>query len=216
LFDSRYQHLVPTQAERTATTQAKLLDAAASCLAELGYHRTSTTEICRRAGVSRGAQLHHFPTKADLLAAAFDHVWDRRAQEFRTLVQTLPTGPERIDGAVDVLWSVFQGDTFAAWFELAAAARTDPELQALLSQRAHAMGERIRDLWVELFPPPPGHRPTPVYYDTAPLFFFTVLDGLAVRRLTNTQMVDDEAAIVLNAVKVLAADNPLYEPEDAT
>jgi AcrR family transcriptional regulator len=206
---------VPTQAERTAITRAKLLDAAAACLAEVGYHRTSTTEICRRAGVSRGAQLHHFPTKADLLAAALDHVWNLRAEEFRALVQTLPTGPERIDGAVDVLWSVFQGDTFAAWFELAAAARTDPELQARMTSVARSMGERIRDLWVELFPPPPGYRPTPVFFETAPLFFFTVLDGLAVRRLTNTQMVDDEADIVLAAIKLLAADNPLYEPEDS-
>lgn len=202
-----------TQAERTALTRAKLLDATASCLAELGYARTSTTEVCRRAGVSRGAQLHHFPTKAELVSAALDHVFERRVDEFRALVQSLPNGPERIDGAIDVLWSVFQGDTFTAWFELAAAARTDPELQRRMSEVAVAMGERIHEVWAEMFPPPPGHRPTPFYFDVAPLVLFTLLEGLATRRLTHTQAVDGEADIVLSVVKFLARENPLYEPE---
>lgn len=205
-----------TQAERTAVTRAKLLDATASCLADLGYHRSSTTEICRRAGVSRGAQLHHFPTKADLVAAAVDHVFERRVEEFRTLIQTLPTGPERIDLAVDVLWSVFQGETFTAWFELASAARTDPDLQERVSHVARAMGERIREVWLELFPPPPGYRATPVFFESAPVVLFTVLDGLAMRQLTRTQHRDGEADLVLAALKFLAATHPLYEPEDPT
>jgi AcrR family transcriptional regulator len=203
-----------TQAERTAVTRTKLLDAAASCLAELGYRRTSTTEICRRAGVSRGAQLHHFPTKADLVSAALDHVFERRVDEFRALVQTLPTGLERIDGAIDVLWSVFQGETFAAWFELATAARTEPELQDRMSVASRVMGERIREVWIELFPPPPGYHATPVFFETAPMFLFTILDGLAMRRLTHTESVPGEADIVLGAVKFLAAENPLYEKDD--
>lgn len=205
---------MPTQAERTAATRAKLLDATTSCLAELGYARTSSTEVCRRAGVSRGAQLHHFPTKAELVAAALDHVFERRVDEFRALVQVLPSGPERIDGAIDVLWSVFRGDTFAAWFELAAASRTDPELQARMSTAAAAMAERIQEVWAELFPPPPGYRPTPFFFDVAPLFLFTVLEGLAMRHVTHTQGIDGEADIVLSVVKFLALENPLYEPED--
>lgn len=205
-----------TQAERTAVTRTKLLDATASCLAELGYSRTSTTEVCRRAGVSRGAQLHHFPAKADLVSAALDHVFERRVDEFRAMVASLPNGPERIDGAIDVLWSVFRGDTFTAWFELAAAARTEPDLQQRMSEVAVAMGERIHDVWAELFPPPPGYRPTPFYFDVAPLFLFTVLEGLAMRHLTHTQAIDGEADIVLSVVKFLARENPLYEKEDAT
>ena len=59
-----------TQAERTAETTAKLLDATADCLVERGYAGTSTVEVCRRAGVSRGALVHHFPSKDDLVAAA--------------------------------------------------------------------------------------------------------------------------------------------------
>jgi len=35
---------------------------------------TSTTEIVRRAGVSRGAQVHHYPSKEDLVIAAVEHL----------------------------------------------------------------------------------------------------------------------------------------------
>ena len=59
-----------TQAERSARTQAALLDATVESLIELGYGRTTTTEIAHRAGLSLGALLHHYPTKTDLLVAA--------------------------------------------------------------------------------------------------------------------------------------------------
>jgi hypothetical protein len=78
------------------------------------------------------------------------------------------------------------------------------------------MGQRIGDVWLELFPPPPGYRATPVFFESAPLVLFTVLDGLAMRRLTGTAQLDGEAEIVLAALKYLAATNPLYELEDPT
>src|SRR5204862_5492808 len=59
-----------TQAERSAATQALLLDATIDSLVEVGYANTTTTGIAERAGVSRGAQMHHFPSKGELVAAA--------------------------------------------------------------------------------------------------------------------------------------------------
>ena len=56
-----------TNAERSAATRVRLLDATIDCLIELGWSGTSTTEVVRRAGVSRGAQVHHYPTKEDLV-----------------------------------------------------------------------------------------------------------------------------------------------------
>src|SRR5258706_14432846 len=63
-----------TQAERRAGTRALLLEATVECLAERGYAGTTTTEVARRAGLSRGAQLHHFGTKTDLVTAAVEHL----------------------------------------------------------------------------------------------------------------------------------------------
>ncbi len=61
----------------------RLLDATVDSLVELGWAGTTTTVIAERAGVSRGAQLHHYPTKATLVMAAVEHLADRRAAEIR-------------------------------------------------------------------------------------------------------------------------------------
>src|SRR5436190_18849808 len=79
-----------TQAERRATTRTALLDATIDCLVEEGYAGTTTTRIVERAGVSRGAQVHHFPTKAELVAEAVRHLAGKRIEEF---LQTMPRLP---------------------------------------------------------------------------------------------------------------------------
>src|SRR5437016_14683731 len=79
-----------SNAERSAATQARLLDATIECLIERGWAGTSTTEIVRRAGVSRGAQVHHFPAKEDLVLAAVEHLLQRRIREFQATFADLP------------------------------------------------------------------------------------------------------------------------------
>ncbi len=71
------------QQERSRATQQRLLAATVECLVEHGWAGTTTTLIAERAGVSRGAQLHHYPTKAALVLAAVSHLAERRAAEIR-------------------------------------------------------------------------------------------------------------------------------------
>ncbi|MET0195741.1 MULTISPECIES: TetR/AcrR family transcriptional regulator [Nocardiaceae] len=144
-----------TQAERTAGTQAKLLDAAIECLVELGFARTSTQEIARRAGVSRGAQLHHFPTKEALVTAAVGHLVDKRLAE----ILAAKPDPER---GVEVLSEAFSGPLFYAALELWVAARTDAALheamlplerkvsEALMGGASIVMGSRMSTESIEL------------------------------------------------------------------
>src|SRR3954469_18234781 len=101
----------PVQA-RSLATRAALLDAAVDCLVERGYAATTTIETARRAGVSRGAQLHHFPTKAQLLATAVEHLFDRRRAEFLAALAAIDPAADRLDAAIDLLWSMFQGPAF--------------------------------------------------------------------------------------------------------
>jgi AcrR family transcriptional regulator len=168
-----------TQAARRAATRARLLDATVDCLAELGYARTSTTEIVRRAGVSRGAQVHHFPTKADLVASAVEHVFERRIEEFRAAFVRLPDGAHKAVAAIDLLWPMFDGHTFDAWLELAVAARTDPDLRDRLTTVTRHFSQSVADTFHELFPVPAGGSPV---HDVAPKFIFALLDGLALHR----------------------------------
>ena len=119
-----------TQAERTAATRGALLDATIDCLVDVGFRGTTTTEVAHRAGVSLGALLHHFPTKADLLAAAVGDVLARRQAEFRKAIADADMNADRLETAIDVLWTLYCGPTFTAWLELWVAARTDPDLAA--------------------------------------------------------------------------------------
>lgn len=121
-----------TQEERSATTRALLLDATIDCLIELGYSATTTTVIAERAGVSRGAQLHHFPTKAELVAAAVEHLAHRLGEELGAELVHLPEGDRRLPAVIDVLWARYSTPLFPAWLELWVAARTDADLRAAL------------------------------------------------------------------------------------
>src|SRR3984885_8402275 len=81
------------QQQRREETRRALLDAAVQSVIEVGFARTTTLEVQRRANVSRGALLHHFPSKAELLVAAVDHLAEMRAREMKAFASQLP--PER-------------------------------------------------------------------------------------------------------------------------
>jgi AcrR family transcriptional regulator len=189
-----------TQAERRASTRARLLDAAVECLAELGYARTTTVEVARRAGVSRGAQLHHFPTKAELVLSAMQHVIERQEVAFDEAMASVPRGPGRPEAAIDVLWTMFTGPTFAAWLELAVAARTDPELRVGLHAVEAQFQATVRARFLEVFEAGPDAGD---FFEVAPLFTFALLDGVALHRVVAADPERDTAAL-LDAFKVVA------------
>ena len=173
--------------QRAVETRAALLDAALECLVELGYAATSTPEIASRAGVSRGAQLHHFPTKAGLLAAAVDRLLERRLSEFRKAFADLPPGTDELSAAVDVLWSMFEGPTFAAWAELWMAARTDPELAAVVVDLDRRFSDEALAIYMEIFPTATigrAENPRPGAY--ALELAFTLMNGMAFQRLISS------------------------------
>jgi AcrR family transcriptional regulator len=140
-----------TQAERSAATQALLLDATIDSLVEVGYARTTTTGIADRAGVSRGAQMHHFPSKSELVAAAVTHLADRRADELRREAERLPRSRDRVKGALDLLWDSHKGPLFDAALELWVAARTDEELRRTLVPIERELVAGIHELARDLF-----------------------------------------------------------------
>src|ERR1700730_8680540 len=113
-----------TQEERSSRMRGRLLDATVDCLARLGYAGTTTTEIAKRARVSRGAQLHHYPRKEDLVIASVEHVFRLRLEEFGKAFANIPPETDRRPIAVELLWSMFQGPIFHAWLELVVASRT--------------------------------------------------------------------------------------------
>ncbi len=129
-----------TQQERSAATREALINATIQSLIEVGYDRSTLNEISERAGLSRGAHLHHYQTRAPLFAAAIKALAERAKVELDAGVQRLPRGKGRPGAALDMLWELFSGPLFQAVLELGVHARTDPELGTQLDQFPRAMG----------------------------------------------------------------------------
>jgi AcrR family transcriptional regulator len=141
-----------TQAERRAGTRTALVRATVESLVELGYARTTTQEVQRRAGVSRGALTHHFTSKAELMLAAVDHLYEEFSASVRQAAAELPGEPTaRVRLGVELIWQRFHGPLFIAAMELWTAARTDPELRAALLPHERRLGAQLRQLAFEVF-----------------------------------------------------------------
>ncbi|GAB3198700.1 TetR family transcriptional regulator [Nocardioides hungaricus] len=138
------------QEERTRLMRARLLEATIDCLVERGFAGTSTTLVSERAGVSRGAQLHHFPTKNALVVAAVEHLTEKRGQELAAAAAKLPEGSRRARAVLGMLADHFTGAVFAAALELWVAARTDESLLAAVAPLEQRIGRETHRLTVEL------------------------------------------------------------------
>ena len=95
------------QQDRSRLTRHRLLEATVDCLAEFGWSATTVAVVAQRAGVSRGAAQHHFPTREDLITAALEFMFDSRMEQARREVTELPTGEGRTEAVVARLVEVF-------------------------------------------------------------------------------------------------------------
>jgi AcrR family transcriptional regulator len=138
------------QEERTRAMRLRLLEATVDLLVERGWSGTSTTLVSQRAGVSRGAQLHHFPTKDDLVLAAVEHLSEVRGRELAEAATKLPTGRRRTRAVLEMLAEHFTSPVFTAALELWVAARTDPALLAEVAPLEQRVGRETHRMTVEL------------------------------------------------------------------
>jgi AcrR family transcriptional regulator len=141
-----------TQAQRSAATREALLDATLACLVEDGYARTTTTRVAERAGLSRGAHLHHFRTRNALVAAAIGHLAERWTQELLAAAEDLPTGRERLAEGLDLVWRSYANPLFQAALDLWTQARTDAELREHLLAVERQLDRQTLELARRLFP----------------------------------------------------------------
>lgn len=168
--------LTPLQ-PRAERTRTHLLEATLEALVEHGYAGTSTAAVCRRAGVSRGTLLYHFPTREQLLVAALEHVLSLRIQEFveGRRGRELPAPDEFLAE----LWAQWQGPALVAWLELAVASRTDASLREAMRPIMQGFDALVLQAFEEL---DPAGRAPPELRAAVPFFVFSLFNGLAVGR----------------------------------
>jgi AcrR family transcriptional regulator len=131
--------------ERSAATRKKLLDATIELLFEVGYFQTSTVAVTERAGVSRGAMLHHFPSKADLMMATSHHIVGLRRELHNERLGKFATDREKFLHLIDVLWEAFQTPSGIARIEIMLGARSDPEIGPRFRELNDALEERHKE-----------------------------------------------------------------------
>ncbi len=135
-------------------TQAAILDAAVQCFYDLGYANTTTENIANTAGVSRGAMLHHFPTRFDLITAAVAHLHQKRLDMYAEEEAEVQQGAEhtRIEEGIDTYWRQLNTPEVVVFHELKVAARTDLELAKVLIPALQEFRQNQRAMSRKVFP----------------------------------------------------------------
>lgn len=135
-------------AERTATMRQRLIDAAIASLYEVGYAATTTQVVTARAGVSRGAILHHFPTKVDLMVAVAEYAASHQNRTIRRRLANTPPGMPIYLALTAATWEVTIQPPAVALLEVMMATRSDPALAERLPAVIQEFEDRQRsDVW---------------------------------------------------------------------
>jgi AcrR family transcriptional regulator len=174
--------------QRGERVRQVILRAAAQCFVDVGYARTTMSEVAKQAGITRGQVQHHFATTGDLLAAAVRWLHAEIGRELdEALAADETVGRDIVEAAVSVLWKHAGGPLQTAARELTAAARTDPELRQVLDEsRAEIEGDRndrLRHLYREVI-------------ELDPAGFAMLADYMQVflQGLSETEFATDDAA----------------------
>lgn len=159
-----------------APLRQRVLDAAVASLIEQGSARTTTLAVQRRAGVSRGALLHHFPTHAALLSATVAELVRRNEATVQQTVASLPATQDPVEQAVRALAAMTAQPPFLAELELWAVARVDGELRQALAAAERSARQDSERVLRALFAPVSG-RPG---FETVVALTAEFLRGLAL------------------------------------
>lgn len=117
-------------AERSAAMRKRLIDAAIDCLGRLGYGATTLQVVTDAAGVSRGAVLHHFPTKVDLMIAVAEYAAGKQNRHVARLLADTKPGMDRYLAITMATWDAMTKPAAIALLEIMLGSRSDPELGA--------------------------------------------------------------------------------------
>lgn len=170
----------------------RVLEATTECLVEYGYAGTTTAAVQARAGVSRGALMHHFGSKNELLVAAVRHLAERRGANLIEQATALGAHDDRTSQAIDLLWDTFTGPLFTATLELWAASRTDAELRGAVLEFEQALRRELDIAMRRLFGS--GVADSPAFADAIELTL-QFMRGAALTSILRTDANRQQAVI---------------------
>ena len=134
-------------------TRALLLDAAIESLSEVGYAHASTADISERAGVTRGAFLHHFHTRTELFSQAIEHLTARQRAAVQRCADTVSATTPPADALVALVASMVAGELGRASVELYVAIRHDDDLHKHMLSVQHDLTHDVLAIAEKLIGP---------------------------------------------------------------
>lgn len=141
-----------TQEERSSTTRRVIIDAAIDVLIQHGYTGATFAVIAEKAGVSRGALLHHYASRSDLFLATTDALFDNFVEQIRDRAEDVSLARLTLEGFIDACWEqVFEGRWFYCSLQLIAAARTDMALRDSLVPAIQRLHVALDAIWRGFF-----------------------------------------------------------------
>lgn len=147
LSDSGYA----SNAEKQQASRKQILEATIDCFIDIGYAHTTTTEIAKKAGFTRGAVQHYFPTTQHVVKESIKYLTEQWLDRYMSATRKVPPGADYIDYVVDTLWRFVNHRLFIAWNELVAAARTDAELNKIVRPAAARFEKARLDMAYQFF-----------------------------------------------------------------
>jgi AcrR family transcriptional regulator len=115
---------------RGEETRLRILQAAEACFAQNGYDATSVAEICKHAGLSKGAFYHHFSSKQALFIELLNRWLENLDMQFESARTEAKDVPEGLFRMAEMTGSIFQeaSGQFPILFEFWVQAVRDPQI----------------------------------------------------------------------------------------
>lgn len=144
---------------RSVETRVRLIQATLDEIFEVGYHAATTQDIAARANISRGALLHHFPVRADLVLAAMEELLEDGTRQIKAVADEVQAGQGSLESFVEFLWRLFSGRFFYLSLEMITEARNDAELRERMIPVVKRFHQALDDIWSAFCDP--AKRPPP-------------------------------------------------------
>lgn len=190
------------QAQKSALTRDRIVIATLECIVAYGYASTTMAKIAKTAKVSQGSLQYHFPAKIDAIKAAIQYLLEKRLMDHKRDLQDIPKGVDPMAHAIDVYWRHLGEGHYIAYQDLVVAARTHPELAAVLKPAYQQFVEAWRHDALTIIPQSNGQREK---FELICDIGQYQMEGLAFGHL-NEQIDEEKTEKVLSFIKQLLVE----------
>jgi AcrR family transcriptional regulator len=194
-----------TQAERSEETRTRILKAAANLIRKRGYARFRTAEVAKEAGLSRGAQLHHFPTKDSLVVATLEYVFEQAQVLSRRRASAVNKPRDLIEAVIEDAREFFFSEHFMVAIDIVLSTSTNQSVRKQILDISRKARRPVEAAWAEALAANgvPGHLASDLVALT-----LSLVRGMALRTLwdNDPKWFDELFSLWRQMIKIFLSD----------